>query len=281
MVDPTLMSDEVLLSVCVRYGEEARKWRNKFLGMLPEVNRRRLYEREGCSSVVEFAKKVGGVSEEQVQQVLRLKEKFEEVPVLQELLVSGTVSMHKLERVASVAGVENQEFLANQVQMLSRRAVDTLVRDLKHADINSLSGQRSALPTISETMQISVMVDADIGEQLQNLQERGIDINAELRVFLEQRKREIQQEKEEIAATCGPTSSRYIPAKIRNVIGKEYGMKCSRTGCNKPSVDTHHEKRWSLDPTHDPHYLAPLCEEHHEIAHTIDVKYQEYKKRKQ
>ncbi len=54
----------------------------------------------------------------------------------------------------------------------------------------------------------------------------------------------------------------------------------SRTRCNKPAVDIHHEKRWGVDPSNDPHYLSPLCEEHHEIAHTMDVKYQERKGRR-
>ncbi len=280
MVDPTLMSDEVLLSVCVRYGEEARKWRNKFLGMLPEVNRRRLYEREGYSSIVEFAKKVGGVSEEQVRQVLQLKEKFEEVPVLQELLVSGAVSMHKLERVASVAKPANQEFLADQVQMLSRRAVDTLVKDIKRSDTKFLSGQRMEFSIIEETMQVSVMVDPDVGEQLKELQHKGIDINAELRVFLQERAEKIKEEKDKIAATCQPTSSRYIPARTKKLLKKEYGTKCSIQNCHNEAVDLHHEQRYTMALTHDPHYLAPVCEPHHEIAHTIDVKYQEKKRRR-
>ncbi len=282
MVDPVLMSDEVLLSVCVRYGEETRKWRNKFLGMLPEVNRRRLYEREGCSSVVEFAKKVGGVSEEQVRTVIRVKEAFAETPRLQELLTSGTVSVNKLARVISVVTPENEAFLVNQVQMLSQGSLEVLVRDIKHDKV-SLRTQNAALLNIPETMQVSITVDQDVAEKLEELRKKGIDVNQELRDFLEQRKQEIEQEKDQIAhelATQDKPQTRYIPARTKKVIQKEHGNICSRTGCNKPAVDIHHQKRWGVDPTNDPHYLSPLCEEHHEIAHTMDVKYQEKKRRR-
>ncbi len=207
-------SDEVVLSTCVRYGEEARKWRNKFLGMLPEIERRKLYVKKGFSSVFYFAQMVGGVSEAQARQVLQLKEKLEEVPRLQELLTSGAVSMHKLERVASVARVENQEFLAGQVQMLSRRAIDTLVKDIKRSDTKFLSGQESLPSIIPETTQVSVTLNATVAERLQSLENKGIDINQLLAELLDQRERVIKQEKDEIAATCQPTTSRYISKKL-------------------------------------------------------------------
>ena len=66
-------SDSQLLSAALRYGKEALSWRRKFLGTLPEIAKRKLYEQHGCGSIVEFAARVGGVSEAQVKNVLSVK----------------------------------------------------------------------------------------------------------------------------------------------------------------------------------------------------------------
>ena len=53
------MNDERILRLCAIYGERARYYRGKFLGLLPEVYKRKLYEKKGFSSVFEFAFKLG------------------------------------------------------------------------------------------------------------------------------------------------------------------------------------------------------------------------------
>ena len=266
-------SDERILVTCVRYGEEARKWKNKFLGLLPEVDRRKLYVQKGFSSVVHFAQVIGGVSEEQVKRALSLYERFEETPALQNLLTSGEVSVNKLAKIASIAEPENEEFLADQVQMVSARALETLVRDAKYADPNFVHVNKSEPDHILELAE-------DIQEELAELQNKGIDINAELRLFLEQRKAQIEAQKEEIGENCQETDSRYVPQAVRDILQKEYGTKCSMPGCTRPSEELHHTQRFSLAKRHDPRYMALLCHEHHQIAHSKDVKIQEIKTRK-
>lgn len=59
-----VLSDENLYKLCQQYGEQARVWRQKFAGLLPEVHRRKLYEKKGFSSIFEFAAKLAGMSEE-------------------------------------------------------------------------------------------------------------------------------------------------------------------------------------------------------------------------
>lgn len=238
--------------------------------------------KEGCSSVVEFAKKIGGVSEEQVSRVLNVHKKFTSTPELQHLLTSGAVSVNKLARVASIALPENEEILVNQVQLLSQSALETFVRDVRtHTLARASLGDKPEYK--QELPQEPLRLDEDVEQALKNLQRKGININEELRLFLEQRKQAIEEEKNQIAqklATQEKPQTRYLPARVQKVIKKEYGNICSRSGCSKPAADIHHEKRWRVDPTNDPRYLSPLCEEHHEIAHTIDVKYQERKRRR-
>lgn len=182
------------------------------------------------------------MSEKQVRTVLNLEKKLENKPVLQEMLITGEVSMHKLERVKSVVTVENQEFWATQVKILPNRALET---------------------------------------------------NELLQDFLDQREENIAKEKEEVAKEVreGATklvsagqinsqpsettlmkASRYIPIKIKKLLSKEHGTACSVPTCHKQARTIHHTQRFSLVPVHDPRYLAPLCKEHHAIAHGIDVR---------
>jgi hypothetical protein len=266
------ISDQQLYEQCKEYGEKARMWRSKFLGLLPEVYRRRLYEKKGFGSIYEFAAKLAGVSKEQVQVVLNLDKRFEDKPVLKKMLVSGEVSINKLARVVSIATQENQEVLAEKVKILSKSALETLVRDEK--GLQKRLFEEQSLPGQSEK---ELQLSPKVKQKLLELQEKGIDVNDLLLEFLQKRELEIALEKEQIAqeqANSDKKSSRAIPVKIKQLITKEYGTKCSIVTCQKPRKIIHHTQRYALSRSHDPHFLAPLCQDHHQIAHSIDVKFQ-------
>jgi len=265
------LTDNELYKRCQQYGKNTLHWRRKFISLLPEVNRRKLYEKKGFASIFEFAKKLCGLSEEQVRRVLNLEERFKDKPALYQALTSGEVSTNKLARIASVATPENEEFWADKVQQLPNRALETFIRDIKYE--NGL-----VKPKI-ETKSVHVHrleLEPDVEEELLELQGKGIDVNELLREFLEGRKLEIAREKEELEKI--PAKSRYIPLKIRRHLQKEYGTKCSIKYCTKPAATIHHTQRFALSQTHNPKYLAPLCREHHAIAHTIDAKVQNKKR---
>jgi hypothetical protein len=272
------ISDQQLYEQCKEYGEKARMWRSKFIGLLPEVCRRRLHEKKGFSSIYEFAAKLADVSKEQVQRVLNLEQKFEDKPVLKTMLVTGEVSVNKLARIASIATKENQEALAEHVKMLSKNALETLVRDEKSSNENGLQKQlfeERAVPGHSsiEDFQLS----PEVKEKLNELHQKGLDVNALFLEFLQKRELEIALEKEQLAqeqANIDQKPSRTIPAKVKRLIKKEYGTKCSIRTCQKPLKIIHHTQRYALSRNHDPHFLAPLCKEHHQIAHSIDQKFQ-------
>ena len=266
------ITDEKLYELCKKYGSSALLWRRKFTGLLPEVNRRRLYERKGSSTIFEFAAKLCGLSIDQVSLALNLRKRFEDKPTLKKMLEEGEVSINKLARVVSIATPENEAELAEKVKILPVRALNTLVRDEKRvANENGLQKPlfgsknlyvRAGLP--GQTFELA----PDVTEQLNSLRSKGIDINELLRKFLKQRK-------EEIAEEIQPASSRYIPAKVKEVLRQEHGTKCSIPTCNKPSEVIHHTQTSGLSHAHDPRFMALLCHEHHAIAHSMDVKYYE------
>lgn len=286
------MTDEKLYELCKKFGKEALQARRKFAGLLPEVLRRKLYEKKGFSSIFEFAAKLAGMSKEQVNLVLKLERKFEDKPALREALVTGEISANKLVRVVSIATKENQEELFETIKVLSNRAVETLVRDSKQEVKNEKNEDRGD-PTnmslfCSESMHVhKLKLDKDVEEKLFEMQGKGIDVNEFLRNVLRKREENIKAKKKEMTdeqeqklkkrgamvVNRRTNFSRYIPSKIRKIIAEEHGTRCSYPGCGNQAKILHHTQRFALTRNHDPHFIAPLCEAHHEIAHKIDVRY--------
>ncbi len=282
------LNDKELYTLCKKYGENALMWRRKFTGLLPEVNRRRLYEKKGFGSIFEFAFKLAGLSEKQVRLALNLDERFKDKPALKGLLVNGKVSINKLTRVTSVTTPENDEFWAGKVQQLSQSAIETLVKDVKNEKQDGLfkpQNERKSLRAqrLGESeLDLELDLEPDVLDELLVLQGKGIDVNQLLREFLERRRLDITREKEEISAEIDhgeqhgrmDVKSRYIPVKIRRYLQKEYGDRCTIDGCQRSATTIHHTRRFALTASHNPRYLAPLCREHHAIAHAIDTKVQ-------
>ncbi len=368
------LSDEQLLKLCQRYGEQSRVWRQKFAGLLPEVNRRRLYEKKGFSSIFEFALKLAGMSENQVCRILNLERNFSDKPALHQMLINGEVSPNKLIKVAPIATKENQDALAAQVKILPCRALETLARDEKVMEqkfqpqqhdsgglameerglasgglvgLENRSGGESekkyqngsskpenggkfdhvsisspfVVQQVNSDFELVAALKKEVKEKLVELKRKGIDINKliiemirqrdlrieeEKRAIVEQKEEDVQSRAEDVRKTKSVQSheevaqprqeaaqgheaamqshqestqkneirSRYIPVKIKRLIRLEHGEKCSIPNCGKPAAQIHHTQRFALNSIHDPRYLAPLCEEHHKIAHAADAAFQ-------
>ena len=166
--------------------------------MLPEVNRRRLYEKKGFASIFEFAAKLAGLSHDQVRLALNLERRFEDKPALKQMLVEGKTSLHKLTRIASIATVENEQELAQKVNVLSKNALATLARD-ERVGSKSLPGQTLKFDLSDEVI-----------EQLNLLHAQGKDVNVLLMELLKEREEKIVTKKEvevkKIAKVKKPTA---------------------------------------------------------------------------
>ena len=331
------MTDRQLYKLCKKYGRRALEARRKFAGLLPEVMRRKLYEKKGFSSVFEYAAKLAGLSHEQVSRALSLHEKFGDKPVLKSLLVTGEVSINKLARIASIATVDNQLELAGHVKTLSQEAIETLVRDVRRTEEGKMptagvdriglqkplfgqdfvrahdadergkcayrrarvvAGNPQANPDgMAEPLKmLELKLTKKNLDKLLKLQGKGIDINGLLEEMIKKREAEIAAEKEDAAlnqeqkvagwkekldgnANHNNSPSRHIPAKIRHILDVEQGNKCAAPGCQKAAQVIHHELPFAIAKNHDPRILNKLCKGHHELAHGINLKIYEIKKK--
>ena len=280
------ITDEKLYELCKLYGERARFWRQKFIGLLPEVNRRRLFEKKGFQTILEFAAKLAGVGEKQLDMVLNLEKRFQDKPDLHKALVNGEVSVNKLARVVSISTPENQSFLAEQVKILPQKALETFVRDEKSLRAQELDGRSPILQGLvaEEILEEKLELSQEVKEKLHELKNKGIDVNQLILSAIQKREEEIAEEKAEIVfeqenADKKEKTSRHISVKIEKLTQKEYGDKCAVPNCQKKSEQIHHTLPFALLKNHNPYFLKPLCKEHHAIAHGINLAYSKARSR--
>ena len=317
------LSDRQLYSICKKWGAAVLEARRKFAGLLPEVQRREIAAREkggswlkkrGFFGMYDFAARLAGMSQKQVDEVIRQDKRFKDKPMLRAALVNGEVSVNKLARVVSIATVENQREILGKVEALSKAALDVFMKDYKRENEKldgliepkdgqiGLYGQNEnanigLTEGITKTelehsgqakpIMLPVNLDEDIAKELLEMQSKNIDVNGLLREFLRERKEKIEKEKQEAAekqmqerddrAIIGFPAKRYVPVEVRKIIHEEFGDKCSAAGCGKPAENLHHEKGFAKDQCHDPRYLKPMCKGHHELAHAENLKVQKYR----
>ncbi len=259
------MTDKELFKLCQEYGAKARMWKNKFIALLPEVYKRRLYKKRGYGSIFEFAAKLGGVSKNVVEDVLRLDVQFEDKPKLKALIPEIGVS--KLKTIASVASIETENLWAKKIQTMSRAAIETEIRDQKNNVENSQIFPGENFETFTaklspRTIQRLKIIKVKMGQGT-----TWEEVFCKLAgLATPEPKREYKQR---------PSKSRAVPAKQK----RELPEICEIPGCNKPAEEIHHKKPWAIFKKHDK--LKALCKAHHELEHqgdtVIDKKYRAYK----
>ncbi len=229
---PDKISDKELYKKCVIYGRQALRARRKFIGLLPEVYKRQLYQKKGCGSIHEFAAKMAGISHEQVNRVLSLEKRFIATPILHAALAEGNISVNKLLRLAPIATAENQAKLAKKAEVLSNRALEVFVQDYKRektgdyangsgfvkkqtkgksvhhrqggvSDVHVHGHGHETIPTMNLASNVGAApmlnLAPDVEAELTQLQQKGLDINEILRQFLHDRQAKIEQTKRELA----------------------------------------------------------------------------------
>ncbi len=277
-VEVVSFSDEKILNLCTYWGRQTLFARNKFIALLPEVNRRKLFLKKGFNSIYVFAFRLAGLSEEQVNSAIRIEKRLEEGSQVRKLFMNGAVSVSKIEKVMSVLSKENDHELAFMLENTSRKTVETYVRDIKNLPGNNNLQQK--IEIVNEPP-----LSLEVNKKLNQLANKGIDINQIIAEALEKREQEIAHEKEKLAEkahqklieqiTEEKNVTRAAPAATKKLLKKEFGEKCAVPTCRNKSEEIHHTNRFSISRDHNPYYLAPLCKQHHLIAHTVDAKVME------
>lgn len=283
------LSDKELYQLAQNYGRHALHWKRKFTALLPEVYKRKLYEKHGFSSVFVFAYKLAGLNERQVRLTLNLEKRFQKFPALKKAMLEGEIGLHKLSRVASLATSENEQQLVDLCKSLPKSAIETYVRDVKLNRLEFTPERIVPGGCKLELIETGLLPDLrvlELSEELLNrllkLKKKGFDLNQLLLEILDKRKASIKEEKlevrreqllkEHLKKEKGGVVSRVVPRRVQRVLKKEFGEVCSVSDCFQRVDHLHHTRPFSLEKSHDPYFITPLCKNHHRIAHLVNLK---------
>jgi len=286
------ITDNELYAKCKEYGLNARLWRRKFAGLLPEVDHRRLHRKKGFASIYEFAFKLCGMSQRSVDKVLNLSEKLADKPLLREQLESGAQSWSKIEVVASVAKPETDKEWAEKVDRLSFRALRTYViesqrENLTEQELDSYLTGAGQVQNDFEWSQLSFKLKRELEHKLRVIKRDLEKEKKEALTFGEVIEHLLENQGSgnpvaviKVCPECAKkkgqeATTRHIPQQVQNLLRAKYQDKCVFRGCNLPSTSWHHTRRFALESNHDPDFIVPLCVDHERLVHSGLINHEE------
>jgi hypothetical protein len=137
-------TNKELYARCLELSGMIKTYRNQFIALLPEVQRRRLFLEYGMHSVYEFAAKLAGLSHNTVRRVLKLESELADKPVLKKLFAQGAIGWSKIEVATKIVDNLGHEKVERILPSLSVSALRTLARDLKN-DVVGLPSQNDKM----------------------------------------------------------------------------------------------------------------------------------------
>jgi hypothetical protein len=227
----------------VHYGKNAKYWMRRCEMLLPEIAKQEIWRAKGFGSIYEYAAKLAGMTHDKVNECLRIMKHIEDKPEL--LKVAEEKGLGAVKPVATIATQETAGFWAEKARIMSKNTLEVYTRDVR--------------PRKEQEQEVKVKLNPKLAKRFEEFKKR-----ADFESLLEKLMDDVETEsKPEPVKTDAP----YIPSEIKkHVINKTNGL-CAHPGCNKPAVNFHHTKRFSLDKEHDPDAIVPLCKAHHDIAH--------------
>lgn len=258
----------------VEYGSNAKEWQRKCVLLLPEIDKRKVWSKQGFNSIYEYAAKLAGMSRGQVEDALYILRKIKNKPAL--LKVAKLKGINAIRPVVAIATEKDERFWAGKAGKMTQQTLKTYVRDFRQQLQNeSASAGFSNLQVRVDPKDenkiriITIQLSKPLADKLEKLNEGQQDWEKLMQKFVEiyekdQAKQKIlKKEKFEIKKA----TSRNIPAKIKLYILKRSGGLCEFPSCNKKYDHLHHTNRYSSNKIHNPNQIVALCAAHHDLAH--------------
>lgn len=289
-------NEKVLHQQFVQYGQNAKQWMRKCILLLPEIDKQRIWENKGFSSIYEYAAKLAGMSRETVNDALRIIKKLEDKPDL--LRVIEQKGINAVRPIVTIATSETACFWAEKAREMSNHTLRTYVKEYKKVwDVPDTENSRSDRQNMEESGEIELELfknndqisdpnlfgvsvaileeskeeemtaiwmelNKETAEELKRLKGDG-EWEDLMREFIKLKKEKLEAEKPQ----SKETDSRHIPGKIKKFIFARCNGKCEFPCCNKTPKILHHTLRFAITKNHDPDQIRALCEEHERLAH--------------
>ena len=123
--------DEDLLRQLHQLVKQSRGVEAEVVAHIGEVELRRLYAREACSSMFEYCRRVLGLRENEAYLRITVARAVRENPVLLEMLTDGRLHLSGIARLAPHLTRQNSEAVLKRASEMSHREIRELVSELE------------------------------------------------------------------------------------------------------------------------------------------------------
>ena len=278
--------DKIFHDRFVSYGLNAKEWMRKCAFLLPEIERRKIWQKKGFSSIFEYATKLAGMSHKTVIDSLRILKKIEDKPNLQQVVLQKGINCIK--PVIAIVTKENEKYWAEKAKAMSKNTLAVFVKGLRCSKSFNFPQQQGIFNEDGETglskdkkqntfdyknsshantsnntgTIISMELSFETALMLEKLKGQG-SWDELMKEFIKIREKKIESEKPESIKT----NSRHIPNAIKSHVLAKTNGSCAFPGCVKPAEILHHTKRFALQKEHEPDFIVGLCKAHERLAH--------------
>ncbi len=240
----------------VEHGRNAREWMRKCAMLLPEINDKGIWRQHGFGSVHEYAAKLAGMSESQVDKALWTMNAVADKPELKKIVESKGIN--SVIPVVKLATEKTDRFWAEKAETMSISALTAYAKEYRRLTKRKKDPQSFDVETsVDKWEDESIVLPPKVSRKLSEISDDHIEAIMELISFREQ------------ALKPKPikSNSRHIPEGMKRWVLEKYGNRCAFPRCNKEYEILHHVDRYALTGIHDPDKIVPLCKSHEQIAH--------------
>ncbi|MBA3885667.1 MAG: HNH endonuclease [Acidobacteria bacterium] len=280
-VDFDRLSDEELVTAVMRLATSEREATSTLVRSLMEVDARRLYLRDGCSSLFAWCTEVVGLGEGAAYNRIEVARAGRRVPQLVDALEDGSLTLAAARVLAPHVTPANCADVIGQARHKSKREVERLV-----AALHPLPDAGWAFTHLSPgRVRLHVTISEATYDKLRRAQEllRHTMPEGDIEQILERAVTLLiaDLERRRFAATEAPrgpraarATSRHVPAAVRRAVWTRDGGQCAFVGgqsrCSaRGFLEFHHRQPYAAGGATTADNLELRCRQHNQFEATL------------
>jgi hypothetical protein len=267
----------------VRLSNDIKRNELELIETLQWVERLRIYEDFGLTSLFAYCFERLGISEDRSYTYMKIARKAVEVPALKQAIADDKLSLTNAKKLAKVITPENQSMWMEKGTTLSSRNLEKEIAKEKPEEkvkekvkplSESLYELRCTLsPKAVELLErtMDLLKKQNRGEVLENVLEEFVERHDPIKIAERAQKRNAQPSVARPAYKNGKRTP--TPKAMANEALRQAGGQCThvdRRGVRCPNrryLQNHHPHHVSGGGAHSPQNLSVLCSPHHAMHH--------------
>lgn len=155
----------------VEYGRNAKEWTRKCILLLPEIQKQQIWKKKRFKDIYDYARKLAGMSHNQVNEALRILGKAENLPAIRRVIEERGINAVK--PIISIATASTDQFWAEKSQIMGQHPLEAYVKGFRK--LQSVNGLR-AEASQSVNLQISPLAPSEDRSQSVDLQNTSMPL---------------------------------------------------------------------------------------------------------